>query len=306
MGAPDRLRSHVMTLSRSVIIALLAATYLPAQVDPATGLASFTLHERVEIMATNIVRGVLRLRDPSAIDQAVHRGGAYVEFDVTAKDNLKGARMGNFPLVLFVAPTDHPHQYSPHADDLRRLIGRECILHLQPVGKRFFLAESFRGTSLIEETPKSLEAVRQRVAQHAKWAETIPEPAVPYASEVTALLQQIAKDPDEESLGFAKLLRLGPLAIPAIVRHLDDERPLKNREIILTRSRPDSREPLVRFHPNTIGDALMPVLQQLSGQTFGYSDHLMGDDRRQSAIAGWRIFAQYVLSESLAARAGGR
>jgi hypothetical protein len=296
-----------MLLSRPTLIALLAATSATAQVDPATGLASFTLHERVEIMATNIVRGVLRLRDPSAIDQAVHRGGAYVEFDVTVQDTLKGNRLGNFPLVLFVAPTDHPHQYSPHADDLRRLVGRECILHLHPVGKRYFLAESFRGTSLVEESPKSLEAVRQRVAQHAKWADTVPEASVAYANEVTALLQQIAQNPDEEALGFAKLLRLGPLAIPAIVRHLDDSRPLKNREIILTRTRPDSREPLVRFHPNTIGDALMPVLQQMSGQNFGYSDHLMGDDRRQTAIAGWRIYAHYVLSESLAARGtGGR
>ena len=51
-----------------------------------------------------------------------------------------------------------------------------------------------------------------------------------------------------------------------------------------------------------MGDALMPVLQQMSSQNFGYSDHLMGDDRRQSAIAGWRIFAQYVLAETLAAR----
>lgn len=291
-----------MSFHRLALAALLAATCAPAQVDPSTGLAGFTLHERVEIMATNIVRGVLRLRDPSSIDQAVHRGGAYVEFDVTVRDNLKGVRLGNFPLVLFVAPTDHPHQYRPHADDLRRLLGRECILHLHPVGKRYFLAESFRGTSLLEDTPKALEAVRQRIAQHAKWAETVPDPSVPFASEVTALLQRIARDPDEESLGFAKLLKLGPLAIPAIVRHLDDDRPLKNREIILTRSRPDAREPLVRYHPNTMGDALMPVLQQLSGQNFGYSDHLMGDDRRQSAIAGWRIFAQYVLAESLAAR----
>jgi hypothetical protein len=291
-----------MSVHRLSLAALLAATCATAQVDPATGLAGFTLHERVEIMATNIVRGVLRLRDPSAIDQAVYRGGAYVEFDVTVLDNLKGSRLNNFPLVLFVAPTDHPHQYRPHADDLRRVVGRECIFHLHPVGKRYFLAESFRGTSLIEDSPKALEAVRQRVAQHARWAETVPEGSVPFAGEVAALLQNIARDPDEEALGFAKLLKLGPLAIPAIVRHLDDERALKNREIILTRSRPDTREPLVRYHPNTFGDALMPVLQQMSGQNFGYSDHLMGDDRRKSAIAGWRIFAQYVLAESLSAR----
>lgn len=293
-----------MTLHRTALVALLAAAGIGAQADPGSGLASFTLHERVEIMATNIVRGVLRLRDASAIDQAISRGGAYVEFDVTVRDNLKGARLDSFPLVLFVAPSDHAHQYSPHADDLRRLLGRECILHLHPVGRRYFLAESFRGTSLIEDTPKALEAVRQRIAQHAKWAETVPDDAVPFAAEVAALLELIAEDPDEEALGFAKLLKLGPLAIPAIVRHLDDARPLKNREIILTRNRPDAREPLIRFHPNTMGDALMPVLQQMSGQNFGYSDHLMGDDRRQSAIAGWRIFAQYVLAESLSARVG--
>lgn len=291
-----------MTLHRTALVALLASASLGAQVDTGSGLAGFTLHERVEIMATNIVLGVPRLRDASAIDQAVHRGGAYVEFDVTVHDNLKGARLGNFPLVLFVAPSDHPHQYSPNADDLRRVLGRECILHLHPVGNRYFLAESFRGTSLIEETPKALEAVRQRIAQHAKWADTVPDDSVPFAAEVAALLALIAANPDEEALGFAKLLKLGPLSIPAIVRHLGDARPLKNREIILTRNRPDAREPLIRFHPNTIGDALMPVLQQMSGQNFGYSDHLMGDDRRQSSIAGWRIFAQYVLAGTLAAR----
>lgn len=269
----------------------LAATAAAQSATP----AGWTTLARTEIHATVVVRGELVLEDPDLLERAERNGGAYVEFEVRVRQTLKGPHRPSIRLLFFAAPRVHPHGYSPHADDMRRLLGRDCILLLQSVGSRFFLADRFESAAIFEDSPATLARVAEIIGRHDRMAHLVPSDDVPLAAEVDRILDGMAAEPAAEVAGFARLQELGPVAVPALVRHLDDDRPVRSEELAIARRPGSPGEPMVRIHPAHFGDALFVVLQQIAGQSFGYECGVSDPRRRAVAHRGWRIYAQYVL-----------
>jgi hypothetical protein len=264
--------------------------------------SNWTIFERTEIASCTIVRGSLQLPETNALRRAIERGGAYVEFLVQVQETLKGERRPQLRLMFFAAPPLHPHGYSPHAEDMQGLIGSSCILMLQRVGDRFFLAERFHGVAVAADTPDARTRTAACIALHESMAGEVPGPDAALSGEVEEILEEIAEDPDAEFLGFTRLQALGPEAVPAIVRHLEDPRAIRSPSIALFARHADQPEPLVRIHLRSFGDALFTVLQQMTGQGFGFDSRNPDPTRRGIAARGWRIYAQYALADQRDAR----
>jgi hypothetical protein len=90
---------------------------------------------------------------------------------------------------------------------------------------------------------------------------------------------------------FGKLERLGSSAVPAIIAQMDDRRPLAVQQISLKNRFPGAFESVRHYGPELIVDGLDTILNQLTGQSFGFIGNGGSDEDRRRAVLGWRTYA---------------
>lgn len=86
--------------------------------------------------------------------------------------------------------------------------------------------------------------------------------------QVSKLVDQTTKSGRLESKAFKQLESLGKQAVPYIVGHLGDTRPLAENEISLENKASDAFEGVRHYAPSTVHDALAAILNQITGQSF--------------------------------------
>jgi len=85
---------------------------------------------------------------------------------------------------------------------------------------------------------------------------------------ISLLVEKTVESKKEERLALQELEFLGKQAVPYIVSHLGDMRPLAERAITLKNYSPDRFEPMRHYRPQTVHDALAAILNQITGQHF--------------------------------------
>ncbi len=148
-------------------------------------------------------------------------------------------------------------------------------------------------------------AERERDRQWAILKAWKPDRSLPHFGEVKALVADLAavRRPakgkeaayDEararQDAIFVKLEKLGKPAVPAIVAHLDDRRPLAVEQLALVNRPPNPIEAIRTYEPEQVVDALAATLNQMTGQSFDAIYSGGSEAQRRSAIAAWRIYA---------------
>jgi hypothetical protein len=87
--------------------------------------------------------------------------------------------------------------------------------------------------------------------------------------QVSLLIVRIGNRSTEQQ-SFADLEALGCQAIPAIIKHMDDRRRLPNPRVSLRNKSPQAFEGLRHYGPQEVVDALAAILNQITGQDFGF------------------------------------
>ena len=95
-----------------------------------------------------------------------------------------------------------------------------------------------------------------------------------------------------EHKAFANLEALGCPAVPAIIQQMDDRRALPDKHISLTNKSPQAWEGMRHYGVEKVVDALDAILNQLTGQSFGYidtdKDEATQNAERAKVVRGWR------------------
>jgi hypothetical protein len=95
-----------------------------------------------------------------------------------------------------------------------------------------------------------------------------------------------------EHRAFADLEALGCSAVPAIIKHIDDRRELPDKNISLRNKSPDAFESMRYYGVERVVDALNTILNQMTGETFGWvdahKDEPTKDSERAKVVRGWR------------------
>ena len=115
---------------------------------------------------------------------------------------------------------------------------------------------------------------------------------------VARLIEQ-ALDADTQAQAFVELEALECEAVPAIIRRLDDRRPLPLHQISLENKSPDAFEGLRHYGPEQVVDALAAILNQVTGQSFGFIYNGGSDDERSSTVKGWKEYLNRVGPEGV-------
>jgi hypothetical protein len=108
-----------------------------------------------------------------------------------------------------------------------------------------------------------------------------------------------ALQPGMQAQAFRELESLGCAAVPALIRRMDDRRPLRVQSITLTNDFPGAFEGARHYSPELMVDALAAILNQLTGQSFGSIENGGTDEERAKEVAGWRAFLKTTPPEEL-------
>ncbi|MBD8871967.1 hypothetical protein [Rhodanobacter sp. DHB23] len=107
------------------------------------------------------------------------------------------------------------------------------------------------------------------------------------ASQVSGLVDQTTEKNTEQT-AFAALETLGSPGVPYMIGHLDDMRPLPERDISLANTSPDAFEGMRHYSPETVHDALAAILNQITGQSFIAVYNGASPSERQIDTDRWR------------------
>ena len=88
------------------------------------------------------------------------------------------------------------------------------------------------------------------------------------SNRVSRLVDEATMSTRSQEKALSELGRLGEPAVPYLVGHLGDMRPLARSEISLTDSALNSFEGLRHYSPDTVHDALAAILNQITDQNF--------------------------------------
>jgi hypothetical protein len=109
------------------------------------------------------------------------------------------------------------------------------------------------------------------------------------ASQVSTLVDRTTIKGKEQD-AFAQLEALGPPAVPYLVSHLGDMRPLPEHEISLANNFPGAFEGLRHYSPQTVHDALAAILNQLTSRDFVSVYNGASPAERRANAAQWRVW----------------
>ena len=110
---------------------------------------------------------------------------------------------------------------------------------------------------------------------------------------VTSLIEKTL-DATTQAQAFDELQTLGCEAVPVIIRLMDDRRPLPNHAISLENKSPDAFEGVRHYGPEQVVDALAAILNQVTGESFGFIYNGASDDERAETVKSWREYLDRV------------
>ncbi|MGH8033144.1 MAG: hypothetical protein ACREO8_12480 [Luteimonas sp.] len=107
------------------------------------------------------------------------------------------------------------------------------------------------------------------------------------SNRVSRLVDETTKSARSQEKALTELGKLGQPAVPYLVGHLGDMRPLARSEISLTNSASNSFEGLRHYSPDTVHDALAAILNQITGKSFEFVYNGATPEEREKNRHNW-------------------
>jgi hypothetical protein len=293
---------------RSICTTFLAAAFAGAPLvaqatkpaPPCEPPLVWTAEVRRHVAATLVVRGVLRV-DRDAIAAATEKGD-YVEVTAEVHEMVRGLQAQTVTFRHFVPAKTQPERaIHPTPDELLALDGQDRVVFLTVVNGVRYLVDN-DGNSVEPPEREVLAGLKQREVLHRRLLRTPLTLEPRRQTEVAAILKRIVVDRDRQRDAFAALEQLGCAALPEIVAAMDDRRQLPVRELTLANHAKDAFEALRHYQPKRVIDGISAILNQLTGESFGFLANGARDEERDAAVQAWTVYAHYQLA---AARASG-
>jgi hypothetical protein len=279
---------------------LLASSLLLAQAPPAPRVPhpqGWTALVRSELTSHAIVRGVLRIRDRLAFDDAVQRGGGFAPLTIEVMDRLDGSAPKELELTCFVASGVAGRGVRPTAEKLLDYNQTIVIALIERVGQRNFLTDRAAGESLFEANATNLREVRALIQLHATLEKTpLPQP-LSCADEIATILNEIEANPAMEVDGFQRIQDLGPSAFPALTTFLLDERKIRSPKVRVRGHDANLQPVVIAFAPRDFRAVLFQIGLDWAGEAMGLPRDVLDRQGHERRAVYFHVFAHYVLAD---------
>lgn len=114
----------------------------------------------------------------------------------------------------------------------------------------------------------------------------------PLASRVSRLVDATTKSGRAQDKAVAELAELGKPAVPYLIGHLNDTRPLAKQELNLGNKSPDVFEGIRHYSPDTVHDVLAAILNQITGESFVFVYNGATPEERENNHRKWLVWCQ--------------
>ena len=247
-----------------------------------------------------IVRGVLHV-DAESLKVALAKGG-YVTIRVDVRETILGAIRAGRSFQAFVrAKGAVTKSYDTAGDEVASWDGLDRIVFLRMGGN--YLASTKYAGSIVEPTRAAIIRVRQRemlhrelLSQSLRQDRKLQKPAVRWIKRMTG-----GKDMQLEA--FDGLEEMGAAATVEIVAAMDNRRVLPETGITLQNKAKDAFEASRHYGVKQAVDAIAAILNQNTGESFGWIYSDSNDVARTACVRGWTIYAHYLVAAREAKRA---
>jgi hypothetical protein len=224
------------------------------------------------------------------------RDHSYVTLQATGVTALKGKLDSPIAAIRYhTGPTD----YDPSPQRIIDLHEKEVLLFLLrsdgPAVAGLYFAGYTPG-ALRPVDSATVKAVLAEVQNQQRILSGFPQSlaAQPdsYHTRVKGLIDQMV-DRRTEQIAFQKLERLGQAAVPSMIRLMNDRRSLPIPAISLENKSPHAFEGLRHYGPKTVVDAIVALLNQITGESFGVIYNGGSERERAASVEGWRVYLHY-------------
>lgn len=123
-------------------------------------------------------------------------------------------------------------------------------------------------------------------------------PTVQHSSEVRSLIEDMLIT-SKATAAYAKLEKMGIQAVPATICLMDDRRELAVKGISLENKSPKAWEAMRHYSPKVVVDVLEAILNQITGQSFGFIENGGTEEERANTVRGWRTYLWHAANDSL-------
>ena len=228
----------------------------------------------------------------------------YVPVPVSVIECLKGSACPTSLVLRYYTQQDNDR---PKLKELIATKGLRVILFLvqgdDADDHKFYFdgASALRGLS-----PELSLAIEKEIALQTEVpaflrAHFDPEKDASFAR-VKFLIDETTTTSERQKKAFSELEKMGQLAVPSMIMLMDDQRHLAERAISLANNFPNAFEGIRHYSPVVVTDAMVAILNQITGENFGSVHNGGSDAARRAAVDGWRTYLYYQLRTSAVMR----
>lgn len=98
---------------------------------------------------------------------------------------------------------------------------------------------------------------------------------------------------------YIELEKMGFDAVPSMICQMDDRRELAQKHISLENKNPKAWEAYRHYSPKVVVDVLEAILNQITGQSFGFIENGGTEEERANTVRGWRTYLWHAANDSL-------
>lgn len=98
---------------------------------------------------------------------------------------------------------------------------------------------------------------------------------------------------------YIELEKMGFDAVPSMICQMDDRRELAQKHISLENKNPKAWEAYRHYSPKVVVDVLEAILNQITGQSFGFIENGGTEEERANTVRGWRTYLWHATNDSL-------
>lgn len=204
------------------------------------------------------------------------------------------------PAVKVLAVQFYPAEYAPSVEAVIASNRRKVLvfLTLSDESKKYYFA-GYTPNALQSPKTDVVAKIRDEVANQARIADQFPQSlaAKPDAFDpkVKDLITTM-RFPLTQQTAFDQLIELGPKAVPAMVRLMDDRRALGMERMALRNRSPDAFEAYAQYGPALIVDAMSTIAGYVTGENFRFLNNGGSQRERAAEVRAWRVYLFYRVS----------
>ena len=246
-----------------------------------------------------IVAGTFQV-DTNKLKEIIKTESGYLNFTLSIDSVLKGdLQSKELSFTKYIEK-----QLSSNDSNLFLLNGKKSIDFFieNPAGDGPLFMLGNIGNSLISKTEDTIKVIANEVKRQQETTDDKTFFSICPNDKNSARVKELIADMligTKANDAYIELEKMGFNAVPGMICQMDDRRELAQKHISLENKNPKAWEAYRHYSPKVVVDVLEAILNQITGQSFGFIENGGTEEERANTVRGWRTYLWHAANDSL-------